>query len=49
VKWSSSCSVSNSLWFHWLEPARLLCSWTSPGKNAGVGRSVSNSLWFHWL
>ena len=32
-----SCSVmSNSLWLHGLEPARLLCPWSSPGKNAGV-------------
>ena len=24
--------VSNSLWLHGLQPARLLCSWNSPGK-----------------
>ena len=33
-----SCSVvSDSLWFHGLQPARLLCRWDSPGKNTGVG------------
>ena len=33
-----SCSVvSDSLWPQGLQPARLLCSWDSPGKNAGVG------------
>ena len=32
------CSVmSNSLWPHGLQPARLLCPWHSPGKNTGVG------------
>ena len=32
------CSiVSNSLWPHGLQPARLLCPWDSPGKNTGVG------------
>ena len=25
-----------TLWFHGLWPARLLCSWNSPGKNNGV-------------
>ena len=29
--------MSNSLQPHGLEPARLLCSWHSPGKNTGVG------------
>ena len=29
--------VPNSLWPHGLQPARLLCSWNSPGKNTGVG------------
>ena len=29
--------VSDSLWSHGLYPARLLCSWNSPGKNIGVG------------
>ena len=29
--------VSNHLQPHGLEPARLLCSWNSPGKNTGVG------------
>ena len=33
-----ACSVvSDSLWHHRLLPARLLCPWTSPGKNTGVG------------
>ena len=32
------CSVmSNSLWSHELQPARLLCPWDFPGKNTGVG------------
>ena len=32
-----SCSlVSNSLWLHGLQPARLFCPWNSPGKNTGV-------------
>ena len=35
---SVSCSVvSNSLWPHGLQPARLLCPWNFPGKNTGVG------------
>ena len=29
--------VSDSLWPHGLQPARLLCLWHSPGKNTGVG------------
>ena len=29
--------VSDSLWPHGLQPARLLCPWDSPGKNTGVG------------
>ena len=29
--------MSNSLWPHGLQSARLLCSWDSPGKNTGVG------------
>ena len=33
-----SCSVvSDSLWPHGLQPARLLSLWDSPGKNTGVG------------
>ena len=28
--------VSDSLWPHGLQPARLLCPWDSPGKNTGV-------------
>ena len=32
------CSVmSDSLWPHGLQPTRLLCPWTSPGKNSRVG------------
>ena len=29
--------VSDSLWPHGLQPARLLCPWDSPGKNPAVG------------
>ena len=29
--------MSDSLWPHGLQPARLLCPWNSPGKNTGVG------------
>ena len=29
--------TSSSLWPHRLQPARLLCPWDSPDKNAGVG------------
>ena len=37
-KWNCSHSVvSDSLWPHGLQPARLLCPWKSPGKNTGVG------------
>ena len=33
-----SCSVvSNSLWPHGLQPARLLCPWDFSGKSTGVG------------
>ena len=33
-----SCTfMSDSLWLHGLGPARLLCTWNSPGKNTGVG------------
>ena len=33
-----NCSVvSNYLWPHALQPARLLCPWDSPGKNTRVG------------
>ena len=33
-----ACSVaSDYFWPHGLQPARLLCPWTSPGKNTGVG------------
>ena len=28
--------VSDSLWLHGLQPTRLLCPWSSPGKNTGV-------------
>ena len=49
VKWGSirvsrwcacvlSCLVvSDALWPYGLQPAKLLCSWNSPGKNTGVG------------
>ena len=38
VHYSVSCSVvSDSLWPHELQPARLLCPWDLPGKNTGVG------------
>ena len=29
--------VSNSLWSHRLQPARLLCPWNFPDKNTGLG------------
>ena len=29
--------MSDSLWPHGLQPARLLCLWNFPGKNTGVG------------
>ena len=29
--------VSDSVWLKGLQPVRLLCSWFSPGKTAGVG------------
>ena len=33
-----SCSgTSDSLWAHGLQPASLLCSWNSPGKNPRIG------------
>ena len=36
--YAPSCSVvSDSLWPHGLQPARLLCPWSSPGKNTAVG------------
>ena len=41
--WSSSCPLCSvaqwcpTLLPHGLQPARLLCAWDSPGKNAGVG------------
>ena len=35
---SVSCSVvSDSLWPHGLQPARVLCPWDSPRKNTGAG------------
>ena len=33
--------MSNCLWPHGVQPTRLPCSWSSPGKNTGVG--------FHFL
>ena len=32
-----------TLQFHGLQPARLLCPWDFPGKNAGVGVAISFS------
>ena len=29
--------MSDSLYPHGLEPARLICPWNSPGRNTGVG------------
>ena len=29
--------MSNSLWPHGLQPAKILCPWDFPGKNTGVG------------
>ena len=29
--------MSDSMWLHRWQPARLLCPWDSPGKNTGVG------------
>ena len=37
------CSVmSDSLWPHGMQPARLLCPWDFPGKNTGVGCHFSS-------
>ena len=37
-KWKWICSVvSNSSWFHGLQPTRLLHPWDFPGKSTGVG------------
>ena len=43
-----SCQVvSYSLWLHGLQPARLLCPWDSPNKNAGwVAISFSIYMFF---
>ena len=35
--WVSCSFVSDSLWPHGLWPGWLLCPWTFPGKNTGVG------------
>ena len=62
LKWGAGmlgCLVmSNSLWSHGLQPARLLSPWDSPGKNTGVGwysvlqgvflTEGSNSRLVHW-
>ena len=37
----SQAVMSESLWYHGLQPTRLLCPWHFPGKNTGVG--------FHFL
>ena len=34
--WESLSVVSDSFQPHGLEPARLLCTWNSPGQNTGV-------------
>ena len=34
---AQSLSLSESLWPHGQQPARLLCPWNFPGKNSGVG------------
>ena len=34
---SAASGMSNSLWPHGLQPARLLCPWDFPVKNTGVG------------
>ena len=36
-KWKCCSFVSDSLRPHWLQPARLLRSWDSPGKSTGAG------------
>ena len=40
VKSESRLVVSDPLWPHGLWPARLPCSWDSPGQNTGVGVAV---------
>ena len=43
-----SCSImSDSLWPHGLQPARLLCPWVFPVKNTGVGSHflLQGSFW----
>ena len=50
--------VSDSLWSHGLQPAKILCSWDSPVKNTGVACHFllqgifstpgSNSYLLHW-
>ena len=37
VQFSCCWVVSDSLWPHGLQHARLLCPWNSPGRNTGVG------------
>ena len=50
---SVSCSVmSNSLQPHGMYPTRLLCPWSSPGKNTGVGshpllQGIFPTLWLN--
>ena len=36
------------LWFHGLQPARLLCPWEFPGKNTGGGSAISFSRRSSW-
>ena len=40
----SDSVVSNSLWPHGLQPARLLCPWNSPGK-----KGMANHSRYSWL
>ena len=35
--------MSDSLWPHGLQPARLLCPWNSPGRNTGIPFSRGSS------
>ena len=45
----SLLDVSDSLWHHRLQPARLLCSYNSPGKNTGVGNhALIQGIFLTW-
>ena len=41
IAWSVCSVMSDCLWRHGLQPARLLCPRNSPGKNTGVGCLLS--------